>query len=549
MTGSFPSMRPLRLTLALRTALSLALCAGPMLLCAPSVQAAGRLDEQLQQLLAPLSGADRLRLAGCDLRETAQLRRFYEERGFAPVWTADRGQRQRVKQLLRALEDAALHGLEPDRYHADAISKALNDRTWSRAELLASNAFLHHARHRINGSLNPAEVDPSWHIRHRTIDPVPYLEAVASGQPPDDVLDQLWPDAQLYRELVQAKRRFAAETVDYPQIIIGPGPVLTRGMRDPRVPRLRQRLSVPGSSDRYDDPLVDAVMAFQGRAGVAADGLVGEQTLTQLNRTPGERLRQIDANLERWRWLPAELPPRFILVNPAAFRLTAVNEGQTVLELPVIVGKPDRPTPTLRENLQYLVFNPYWDVPESIAVRDKLPELREDPSRLAAQGLEAAPVGSSEPARAMVPVDQIRWHDVPEEPFPYRLRQRPGPTNPLGRLKFMLPNADEIYLHDTPDVGLFEKCQRSFSSGCVRVADVLRLAEWVLQFQHEPWDRASIENQLTSSETRTVTLDMPVPVFIVYFTSYVDERGTLRFQPDLYDRDAVIINALHGAAL
>lgn len=518
-----------------------------LLAAAPTASASG-VEAELQALLVPLSAGDGLRLAGRELREATPLRRFYEARGFKPVWTESREQRQRARALLETLEAAAMHGLAPQRYHADAIAAALRDEAWLHAEVLASDALLHQARHRINGVLDPAAVDPAWHMDHRDIDPVPYLEAVANGQPLDEVLEQLWPHQEGYRQLVEAKRRFAADTLDHRHVVIRPGPVLRPGMRDPRVPRVRERLAVPGSSDLYDDALAAAVTAFQERAGVQADGLLGHRTLGQLNRTPGERLQQIDANLERWRWLPAELPPRYILVNPAAFQLAAVDAGRTALSAPVIVGRPDRPTPTLRENLQYLVFNPYWDVPESIAVADKLPQLRVDPSRLAAQGLEAAPLAGGGKTRTMLPVDRIDWRDVPADPFPYRLRQRPGPANPLGRLKFMLPNADDVYLHDTPDTRLFDQCQRSLSSGCVRVANVLDLAEWVLQFQREPWDRGRIERQITSDETRTLVLDIPIPVFIVYFTSYVDEQGTLRFQPDLYERDAVIISALQAVA-
>jgi len=303
---------------------------------------------------------------------------------------------------------------------------------------------------------------------------------------------------------------------------------------------------MPPAAGRQGVPA--ATGPVEAQTGVAADGLLGPATLAQLNKTPTQRLNQIDANLERWRWLPAALPPQHILVNAAAFLLRAVNGEQPPLEMRVIVGKPDRPTPALQQDLKYLVFNPYWEVPETIAVQDKLPELKRDPSRLAAQGLEAAPLTHGKENGVMTPVDQIDWRDVPADPFPYRLRQRPGPANPLGQLKFMLPNAQEVYLHDTPEVSLFNRCERSFSAGCVRIANAIRLGEWLMQFQHEPWDRERIETQITSKETRTVVLDTPVPVFIVYFTSYVDDTGTLRFQPDLYKGDQVIIDALHGAA-
>ena len=243
--------------------------------------------------------------------------------------------------------------------------------------------------------------------------------------------------------------------------------------------------------------------------------------------------------------MPDRLPADHILVNVPAFQLSAVRDGSTELAMPVIVGEPLRPTPAFRQDLQYLVFNPYWEIPETIAVEDKLPELRKDPSRLAGQGVEAARWGSDE----MVPVDQIDWRRVPAEPFPYRLRQLPGPDNPLGRIKFMLPNEQAVYLHDTPNRSLFDRCQRGFSSGCVRLANAQRLAEWVLQSQDEIWDSARIGTQITSGETRNLTLDAPIPVFIVYLTSYVDAEGTLRFYRDLYASDPYIISALNAPTL
>ena len=386
---------------------------------------------------------------------------------------------------------------------------------------------------------------PEWYALQPATEIAPHLASVGRGTDPTEALDALWPEEPAYWRLLVAKVALQAAGVRARHIVIPQGPVLRPGMTDPRVPLLRQRLALPASDvTLYDQTMADAVSAYQETMGLQPDGLAGPKTLEALNKTPEQRLRQIDANLERWRWLPARLPADHILVNVPAFQLTAVRDGTAELTMPVIVGKPLRPTPAFRQDLKYLVFNPYWEIPETIAVEDKLPELRRDPRRLAGQGVEAAPWGSDQ----MVPVDQIDWRRVPTKPFPYRLRQLPGPENPLGRIKFMLPNKQAVYLHDTPDRSLFERCERGFSSGCVRVANAQRLAQWVLQFQVETWDSERIETQITSGETRTLDLDAPIPVFIVYLTSYVDAEGTLRFQRDLYDADPPIISALSAPA-
>ncbi len=514
-------------------------------LAAPLAISASTLTDQLAQLLAAASPSATPLAAGDAIRNPDALRTFYRSRGFQPLWTDSTANRRRTANLLGAIHDGAGHGLVPGRYHLAGIERALADGPAAEAELLLSDAFLLQAQHRADGVLNPRLVAPEWYAFQPSTEVLSHLEAVARGADPRQELNRLWPEEPEYWRLLDARPALLAAAAAAPQVTIPTGPILRLGMTDPRVPMLRQRLSLPEKQDRaYDADLVAAVSAYQRATGLETDGRVGPRTLGELNKTPQERLQQIAANLERWRWLPPALPATRIMVNVAAFELAAINGRQPVLKMPVIVGKPLRPTPALQQNLRYLVFNPFWEIPETIAVEDKLPELRRNPSRLAEQGVEAARAGSD----TMVPVDQIDWRAVPTEPFPYRLRQRPGPLNPLGRLKFMLPNEQAIYLHDTPDTALFNRCERSFSSGCVRVSNAVELATWVLQFQTDPWQQERIEKAITSGTTSTVDLDSPIPVFIVYLTSDVDEDGTLRFYRDLYERDAPIISALYETA-
>lgn len=354
-------------------------------------------------------------------------------------------------------------------------------------------------------------------------------------------LNALWPESSGYWRLIEARTGLLAAPDTTPQIRIPGGKTLKPGTSDDRVPLLRRRLGLSDSGDLlYSQQLAAAVSAFQTGAGLEPDGVLGPATLAALNRTREEKILQIEANLERWRWLPREFPDRYIWVNAADYRLTAVRRKRVELSMRVIVGRPYRQTPVFTESMKYLVINPYWDVPRNLAIRDQLPLLRADARAMAAKGFEAARLDDGR----MQSVDTINWAQVSENAFPYRLRQKPGPANPLGFIKFMLPNEHAIYLHDTPARALFERTERTFSSGCIRIDDAVALAEWVLAGNPDHWDRARIENAITSGETRTIVLEEPTPVYIVYFTAYTDDSGNLILHRDIYDRDTRITAAL-----
>jgi murein L,D-transpeptidase YcbB/YkuD len=325
---------------------------------------------------------------------------------------------------------------------------------------------------------------------------------------------------------------------------VGAGPRLQLGSVGPRVAALRTQLERSGdlqgpaaSSEpqgtRFDTALQTAVRRFQARHGLKADGVVGRQTLGALDVTATVRLRQLRLNLERARALAPLGNGPAILVNIPAYRLQAYDGGRPVLEMRVVVGTEYDPTPAFSDTMTFLVFRPYWNIPESIALEEMLPQLQRDPGSLQKKGIEAY-AGAGEKLR------RIDLADIDPARFPtsgYRLRQRPGPQNPLGNVKFMLPNAHSIYLHDTPSDGLFGAADRSFSHGCVRVAQPVELAEFVLQPAPE-WNREAIRAAMVNGdEHRTVSLPRPVPVHIVYLTAWVDPDGTVQFRDDVYRLD------------
>jgi L,D-transpeptidase YcbB len=292
----------------------------------------------------------------------------------------------------------------------------------------------------------------------------------------------------------------------------------------------------------FDAPLQAAVIRFQRRHGLETDGAVGPITLAELDRPVAERIRQIERNLERWRWLPHDLGSRYILVDIAGFELRVFEDEHMVMDMQVIVGRDYRQTPVFNDQIRYLVLSPYWNVPASLAVKDILPLARSDPRYLQEHGFKVLAGGWGADAR-VVDATMVDWENISESNFPYRFRQDPGPYNSLGRVKFMFPNEFDVYLHDTPSVGLFARTSRDISSGCIRLERPLDLAEYLLDGA-SGWTRERILSGMNSGKERNITLPTPVPVHMIYLTVWTEPDGTAYFRPDVYGRDARLDTAL-----
>jgi L,D-transpeptidase YcbB len=342
----------------------------------------------------------------------------------------------------------------------------------------------------------------------------------------------------LEKSLVQYRR--LAEQGGWP--MVPAGPTLHPGESNERVPLLRKRLAVSGDlavpasqADLFDEDLKEAVQRFQSRHGLSEDGLVGVQTLRELNVPISERIFQLQASLERCEPLPPLLERRHILVNIADFTLKLFEDGKLLLSMPVIVGKTYRETPVFNGRISSLVLNPSWNVPHSIATKDILPKIKKDPGylrRMHIKVLRDWKTGTEiDPAT-------INWAKLSEAHFPYRLSQEPGPDNALGRVKFLFPNPYDVYLHDTPAQELFAKDDRTFSSGCIRLSKPLELAAYLLQGT----PLGSIEGlmaEIAKEKTQSVAIPSPIAVHIVYMTAWVDRDGTIQFRRDVYKRNPV----------
>jgi murein L,D-transpeptidase YcbB/YkuD len=327
-----------------------------------------------------------------------------------------------------------------------------------------------------------------------------------------------------------------------------PGKLTPDGLWD-GIPRLTARLQALGDLPAqaaapfmYDPALVDGVRAFQRRHGLTDDGVIGRTTLAALQVSPAARVRQIELTMERLRWTPLMQGPRMIVINVPEFVLRAyeVVDGRIVVrtQMKVVVGKSaDTRTPLFDEDLRFIEFSPYWNVPPSIARGELVPRLRRDPGHWAREGFEFVGAGGVDTVLSAAKLEAVLAGVA-------RIRQRPGPRNALGDIKFVFPNRDNIYLHHTPSVSLFERDRRDFSHGCIRVEEPLALAKFVLQDQ-PGWPEARIREAMAAGTSSTLRVDAPVPVLIAYGTTLV-RNGLTFFYDDIYGHDRRLDAALRA---
>jgi len=518
--------------------------------------------ERLRHRLETADGPEQITVGEDLLQCETTLRRFYQERGFAPAWVRDAFPLADLDSLIAVLGTVRDEGLDPEDYHFGHLKRlreqadpenrdgggngALVD-----LDLLATDAFLLGASHFLSGKVDPGDLDPEWVANRRQADLAALLHQALKEGKVGEALRGLLPPQPGYRRLraLLGSFRRLAEEGGWPTIEAGPR--LELGSRGDRVIQLRKRLAVsaPGGLSPLADPdnpvfsedLDLAVREFQRSLGLDADGVVGQSTLQALNVSAAERVRQIEVNLERWRWLPQDLGRQHILVNIADFRLDVRRDGQVELTLPVIVGKQYRRTPVFSADMTYLVLSPAWEVPHMLAVQDKLPLIQQDSGYLEKLGFQVLQGWGAE--EKVIDPGTVAWGDLSPRRFPYRLRQAPGPLNALGRVKFMFPNKFNVYIHDTPSRELFRKPERTFSSGCIRVQRPEELAFYLLKDRAE-WPQEAILAAMDSGREKTVRLPKPLPVHLEYWTAWVDHDGSAHFRNDIYKRDEAL-----GAAL
>jgi murein L,D-transpeptidase YcbB/YkuD len=511
---------------------------------ATATEVMGPVPAEVQDLL---QRGDTLRVDGREIT-VAPLARFYRAREFAPAWGPDGDGLRRAELTLETLGRADDHGLAASDYVSIALRRRAQPATGVEAaerELLLTDALLRYAADVRGGRIRPAAAQPDWGIPER---PPPDLAAGLAAAIEGDSL-QAWlaalpPPHAGYARLVEALRRYrvVADRGGWP--VIPPGPPRAAGSTDDRLARLRERLRLEGDLEAGADDaeaLAQAIRRFQRRHGLPADGVAGAETVRALNVPLARRTRQVAANLERWRWLPRELERRHVAVNAADATLAVIDAGRPVLASRVVVGDREHPTPVVETRIMRVVFNPPWTVPLSIAVEEFLPRLRDNPRFLADLDvviLERLQDGSGDPHGLAVD-----WSLVSPVRFPFRLQQRPGGGNPLGRIKLDSPNRFDVFLHDTPIPELFERADRALSHGCVRVERAREITAFVLAGQ-AAGRPAAMERAMETRITTTVAVARPLPVYLLYWTAFVDGEGRLQLRDDVYGRDARLAAAL-----
>ncbi len=534
-------LRPLRLP-ALAAAVLLALTP------AGARPAAGE-NAPLAALTAELRA--RLQEAPEHLLSPAAVARFYEARAFRPAWADGRGATAAARDLAAAVADAESHGLQSADYHAAALAlpwePGQGPAAGAEAELLRTDAFLTYAAHLAGGRVLPQDVEEDWEPLAREADPGAVLERALAGDCVAEALEALAPADPGYRALRRALARYRAIAAGGGWPGLAKPPVLHPGDRSPAAAVLRARLALEGYLESGEGPetmdkvLVGALRAFQAAHGLDADGVAGRATWGALQVPAAERAAQIQANLERWRWRRGEPAPRYLRVNVPAFRLEAVEGGETVLSLAVVVGRGEDPTPAFAGRVTHVVVNPSWSVPPEIAQNELLPEVVKDPGLLARRGFRLLR-GWGEGSEELDPAS-VDWGSVTVAQGPLHFRQGPGPANALGRLKFLVPNRFRVYLHDTPARALFGKARRDFSHGCIRVERPEELAAYLFRNDRR-WDPEALRAAIDAGEERTIPLSAPVPVHLEYFTAWADGDGPAHFRADIYGRDGRLDAAL-----
>ena len=482
------------------------------------------------------------------------LEAYYQTFGGELLWLAS----SRANALISRLKNAEADGLDPNDYPSkqlatiSATGPSADKRGLAIIELYFSSAFLEYASDLKVGRFLPGKVDPNFFIESRTIDQQAALKDLAQTDSIDRFFDAWQPPGQRYAALrtVLAKYRALAAKGGWNTVPLGES--IKPGTSDPRIPAIRARLSLTdvasgevgtAEGQLYGNALVEVVKRFQARQGLEGDGVIGSTTIVAMNVPVQERIKSIILAMERLRWMPENLGQQYLIVNIAGFELRRVNAGKVEERMAVVVGKPYHRTPVFSDRIRFLEFNPYWNVPPDIAVNEELPVLRRNPAGLSAQGFEVVRGNQvSDPS-------SVDWSSVGPGHFPYQLRQRPGPNNALGRVKFMFPNPHNVYLHDSPARNLFERNVRAFSHGCIRLSRPLDLAEQVLRVGGvQGWSKERINDVVASTKNTVVNLREPLPVHITYLTAWADD-GVANFRQDIYGHDAKLLAALEGKSI
>lgn len=490
----------------------------------------------------------------------SQIKEFYDSLDGTLPWIRHGKPTPQARAIIRSLKNAKYKGLRPEDYDGPRWDERLTQLAQSptvaesdlvRFDLALTVCTVRYISDVHIGRVNPRQFHFDLDIDHAQFDLVEFLrQKLVSSNDVDATIETAEPPFPVYHRTETALKAYLELTREDD---LGPLPIPSHTVKPgdsySGAPLLARFLVVLGDlpakpayiGKRYQGVLIDGVRHFQQRHGLEANGWIDTPTIRELNIPLDRRVAQLELTMERLRWLPQEFDRPPIVVNIPEFRLHADNEEyRWVLSMKVVVGEAyHHQTPVFASEIRSVIFRPYWDVPSSILLAELIPHLQTDPSYLAENSYEIVDnnglVVSGGTVSTAVEA-QLRWHAL-------RVRQKPGPGNALGLVKFNIPSSYDVYLHGTPATELFSKSRRDFSHGCIRVEDPLALAEWVLR-DMPVWTEEKIRAAMNGDKTVQVSLDRPIPVLILYSTAVVMEDGEVHFFDDIYGLDASLERAL-----
>ena len=489
---------------------------------------------------------------GIELFSQVELPKFYTNREFELAWTS----RKNRRDLIESLESSYDEGLSPEDYHLERIRKLmvksdkakLTKTETADLDLLMTDALILYASHLLEGKLEQSEIRKNWDVERNAgpANPDSLLTITLHNQNIKQVLEDFKPHHYMYDLIKFHLKRLRKESAQggWPKVSVGE--VLKPGDTAARVSEIRKYLIATGdlkevpveNKDIFDKDLEEGVKKFQWRHKLNQDGVIGKGTIEQMQVPVEDRIDMLLINLERTRWIFHQPDEDFLLVNIAGFYVKRYTNRKEVFHSRAIVGKYLKESPIFKGVMEYIVMNPTWILPYSIATHETLPNLKKDPGYLAAEHMEVM----DSKGKILNP-STIDWKKYSSGNFPFIIRQKAGPWNALGEVKFIFPNKYAVYLHDTPSRGLYNEQDRAFSHGCIRTEDKWGL---LMSLMNEPevWNMEKINEILESGETTKINLPKPINIYLIYLTAAVDEDNNLMFMKDVYKRDDAVLKAL-----
>jgi murein L,D-transpeptidase YcbB/YkuD len=516
---------------------------------------AGEFPESLKQFMDNKAAGSYYKIDNEYLFSGNVLQLFYLKRNYSPAWFNQKSLSNNGYALLDYIRQVDQQGLQPEDYHLYLIEayvgkllnffKPGNAADMMKLDILLTDAYMLLGSHLYYGKVDPEKEGVNWKMRRK--DPALRLdlklEAALAGNDIGKELDMLAPRYRAYWMMKEELAFYLGMNEQlWPAILsdiaIKPGESsqLLPKIRE-RLIKLRYHLS-DSISTTFDEELEKQLKMFQDDWGLNSDGVIGKSTLEGLNNPPVKLISQLKVNMERYRWLPLQVTEKYIIINIANFKLDLIAGTDTLISMRAIVGKDPRETPVFNERISYIVFSPSWTVPPTILEDDVIPELLKGPEYLEKRNMKLLRRDGSELAYS-----DIDWSTISKDNFPYIVRQNPGPSNALGRVKFMFPNTYDVYIHDTPSKGFFALASRDISSGCVRVEKPFDLAVLLLSDSPE-WSPVNIRTAMEQDKEQTVRLKIPVDVVLIYLTAWTDGKDRIQFRKDVYQRDEIVLGAL-----